>query len=64
MMAPASPGRGWDTTARLLQRTLPSSRRTRNVQVFKVEGAGGTIGLGQLARETDDALLMMMRRAQ
>jgi putative tricarboxylic transport membrane protein len=28
--------------------------------VFNVEGAGGTIGLGQLSRETDDALLMMM----
>jgi putative tricarboxylic transport membrane protein len=30
------------------------------VQVFNVEGAGGIIGLGKLARETDDALLMMM----
>ena len=28
--------------------------------MFNVEGAGGTIGLGQLSRETDDALLMMM----
>ena len=60
VMAPASPGGGWDTTARLLQRVIRSTGLARNVQVFNVEGAGGTIGLGQLARESDDALLMMM----
>ena len=32
----------------------------RNVEVFNVPGAGGTIGLAQLAGETDNALLMMM----
>ncbi|WP_222195765.1 Bug family tripartite tricarboxylate transporter substrate binding protein [Modestobacter italicus] len=60
LMVPASPGGGWDTTARTLQRVIQSSGVARNVQVFNVEGAGGTIGLGQLAREDDDALLMMM----
>ncbi|HEU5484900.1 MAG TPA: tripartite tricarboxylate transporter substrate binding protein [Microlunatus sp.] len=60
IMAPASPGGGWDTTARLMQRVMQSTGLARNVQVFNVEGAGGTIGLGQLSRETDDALLMMM----
>ncbi|MGY1818544.1 Bug family tripartite tricarboxylate transporter substrate binding protein [Geodermatophilus sp. SYSU D00663] len=60
LMAPASPGGGWDTTARVFQRVVQTSGLARNVQVFNVEGAGGTIGLGQLARETDDALLMMM----
>jgi putative tricarboxylic transport membrane protein len=60
IMSPASPGGGWDTTARLLQRVIRSTGLARNVQVFNVEGAGGTIGLGQLARESDDALLMMM----
>ena len=60
IMAPASPGGGWDTTARLLQRVMQSTGLARNVRVFNVEGAGGTIGLGQLSRETDDALLMMM----
>jgi len=60
IMAPAAPGGGWDTTARLLQRVIRSTGLARNVQVFNVEGAGGTIGLGQLSRETDDALLMMM----
>ncbi len=60
IMAPASPGGGWDTTARVLQRVIRSTGIARNVQVFNVEGAGGTIGLGQLSRESDDALLMMM----
>jgi putative tricarboxylic transport membrane protein len=60
IMSPASPGGGWDTTARLLQRVIRSTGLARNVQVFNVEGAGGTIGLGQLTRESDDALLMMM----
>jgi putative tricarboxylic transport membrane protein len=60
IMAPASPGGGWDTTARLFQRVIRSTGLARNVQVFNVEGAGGTIGLGQLSRESDDALLMMM----
>lgn len=60
IMAPASPGGGWDTTSRVLQRTLQRGGIARNVQVFNVEGAGGTIGLGQLSRESDDALLMTM----
>lgn len=60
IMAPASPGGGWDTTARTMQRVIQSTGLARNVQVFNVEGAGGTIGLGQLARQDDDALLMMM----
>src|SRR4029453_13069584 len=60
IMVPASPGGGWDTTARTLQRVIQQAGIARNVQVFNVEGAGGTIGLGQLARQDDDALLMMM----
>ena len=60
IMSPASPGGGWDTTARVMQRVIQSTGLARNVQVFNVEGAGGVIGLGQLAREDDDALLMMM----
>lgn len=60
VMAPASPGGGWDTTARVMQRVIQQAGLARNVQVFNVTGAGGTIGLGQLARESDDALLMMM----
>jgi putative tricarboxylic transport membrane protein len=60
VMAPAGPGGGWDTTSRILQRVIRRAGLARNVQVFNIEGAGGIIGLGQLDRETDDALLMMM----
>jgi putative tricarboxylic transport membrane protein len=60
ILVPASPGGGWDTTSRELQRTIQREGIARNVQVFNVEGAGGIIGLGQLARESDDALLMTM----
>jgi putative tricarboxylic transport membrane protein len=60
IMAPASPGGGWDTTSRTMQQAMQRSGLVRNVQVFNVEGAGGVIGLGQLARETDDNLLMTM----
>lgn len=60
IMAPASPGGGWDTTSRTMQQAMQRSGLVRNVQVFNVEGAGGVIGLGQLERETDDNLLMTM----
>lgn len=60
IMAPASPGGGWDTTSRTLQQAMQRSGLVRNVQVFNVEGAGGVIGLGQLERESDDNLLMTM----
>lgn len=59
-MAPAAPGGGWDQTSRVLQRVIQTEGLSRNVQVFNVEGAGGTIGLGQLARDSDDPLLMTM----
>lgn len=60
IMAPAATGGGWDETSRVMQQVLQSEGLTRNVQVFNVEGAGGVIGLGQLSRESDDALLMTM----
>ena len=44
---------------RLLQRVIRSTGIARKVEVFNVEGAGGTIGLVS-ERETDDALPTMM----
>jgi putative tricarboxylic transport membrane protein len=50
IMAPADPGGGWDTTAREMARVLERSRLIpRSVEVYNVTGAGGTIGLAQLA---------------
>ncbi len=62
IMAPASPGGGWDTTSRLMQQTLQETGIVPQVEVFNVEGAGGTIGLAQLAsaeRGEGDLLMMM-----
>src|SRR5690606_19115301 len=49
IMAPAAPGGGWDGTARAMQTALQQAGLVENVEVFNVPGAGGTIGLSQLA---------------
>jgi putative tricarboxylic transport membrane protein len=60
-MAPASPGGGWDTTARELQRNLQEAELVSTVEVFNVPGAGGTIGLADLAsKHKGDGHMMMV----
>lgn len=49
LMAPAAPGGGWDGTARAMQAALRDAGIVNQVEVFNVPGAGGTIGLAQLA---------------
>ncbi len=51
IMAPASPGGGWDRTARAMQTALAATTG-QNVQVYNVSGAGGTIGLAQFVNES------------
>ena len=62
IMAPASPGGGWDTTARELQRNLQEAGLVNTVEAFNVPGAGGTIGLAELAstHAGDGHMLMVM----
>lgn len=48
IIAPASPGGGWDTLARRLQETMRDTDVVTNPQVVNVTGAAGTIGLAQL----------------
>ncbi|MEA2597775.1 MAG: putative tricarboxylic transport rane protein [Thermomicrobiales bacterium] len=62
IMAPAAPGGGWDTTAREVQQVLQGGIVNQSVEVFNVEGAGGTIGLAQLVSDHkgDPHTLMMM----
>lgn len=62
IMAPAAPGGGWDTTAREIQAALQSGVIDEGVEVFNVEGSGGTIGLSQLVsdNEGDPHTLMVM----
>lgn len=59
IMAPASPGGGWDQTSRALQTVLQNEDIAKPVQVFNVPGAGGTIGLAQLYNAKGDGSLMM-----
>lgn len=63
IMAPAAPGGGWDSTARALQKAIEDDALTTNsVEVYNVEGAGGTIGLAQLVDQDKgkpDSLMVM-----
>lgn len=52
IIAPASPGGGWDQTARTLQATMQETGVSPKVQVVNVPGAGGTIGLAQFANQS------------
>ncbi|HYG91133.1 MAG TPA: tripartite tricarboxylate transporter substrate-binding protein [Azospirillum sp.] len=47
IIAPASPGGGWDQHARALQQVLQNQKLASGVQVANIPGAGGTIGLAQ-----------------
>lgn len=63
IMAPAGAGGGWDSTARSLQQTIKDAGLTTNdVEVYNVEGAGGTIGLAQFVdqKKGDPNALMVM----
>lgn len=50
IMAPASPGGGWDGFSREAQQALKSVGSVNNVQVTNIPGAGGTIGLSQFVQ--------------
>lgn len=60
IMAPADPGGGWDQTARALAAAAEDTELARSVQVSNVGGAGGTVGLAQLANERSEDYLMVM----
>ena len=60
VMAPADPGGGWDQTARALAAAAEDTELARSVQVSNVGGAGGTVGLAQLATERSEDYLMVM----
>lgn len=57
LMAPASPGGGWDQTSREMQNALQDG--VGRTEVYNVSGAGGTIGLSQFARYRGDPTQLM-----
>jgi putative tricarboxylic transport membrane protein len=60
VMAPADPGGGWDSTARALAASFEETGLAKSTQVTNVGGAGGTVGLAQLANERSEDYLMIM----
>lgn len=61
VIAPAKPGGGWDQTARAIEEVVRALSLADAVSVENVPGAGGTIGLAQLAnRESGDAKVLMV----
>jgi putative tricarboxylic transport membrane protein len=60
IMAPADPGGGWDSTARAMSASLEGAKLAKSTTVTNVPGAGGTIGLAQLANKKSEDFLMVM----
>lgn len=61
VLVPNSPGGGYDITARTAAKAMEDAELTRNVEVFNLPGAGGTVGLGRLVNEAgNDKLVMSM----
>src|SRR3954452_11651658 len=59
VMVPNSPGSGYDTTARAWAQVLEDEKLAENVEVFNLEGAGGTVGLQRLVNEKGNGDILM-----
>jgi putative tricarboxylic transport membrane protein len=60
LIAPASPGGGWDGTARGMAEVLQQAGLAKSVKVENVPGAGGTVGLAQFVKKTGDAKTVLV----
>jgi putative tricarboxylic transport membrane protein len=60
IMVPNSPGGGYDTTARTAAQVMETENLTPPVEVFNLDGAGGTVGLARMVTEEGDGNLMML----
>ena len=61
IVAPAAPGGGWDQTARAIEEVVRAKSLADAVSVENVAGAGGTVGLAQLAnQESGNAGVLMV----
>ena len=59
-MVPNTAGGGYDTTARAAAKVMDEIDVTKNVSVFNLAGAGGTVGLSRTVSEKGNGQLMMM----
>src|SRR3954452_19246062 len=58
-MVPNSPGSGYDTTARAVAAAMEDEEIAKGIEVFNLEGAGGTVGLQRLVNEKGNAEMLM-----
>jgi putative tricarboxylic transport membrane protein len=58
-MVPNTPGSGYDLTARTATKAMEDAGLARNVEVFNVPGAGGTVGLQRIVNEQGNGKLLM-----
>lgn len=63
IVAPAAPGGGWDSFAREAQHSMRENGVVNHVQVINIPGAGGTIGLSQVARMDNRQDIMLVTGA-
>lgn len=59
LMIPNSPGSGYDTTGREVAKVLEDEKLAESIEVFNLEGAGGTVGLQRLVNEEGNAEMLM-----
>ena len=61
IMAPAATGGGFDTTARLIQKAMSDEKIvTQNVTVSNVPGAGGTVGMAQILKNSGNPYTLIV----
>jgi putative tricarboxylic transport membrane protein len=58
-LVPNSAGSGYDTTAREWARVMEAEGIAESIEVFNLEGAGGTVGLQRLVNEEGNAEMLM-----
>jgi putative tricarboxylic transport membrane protein len=59
VMVPNSPGSGYDLTARAAAKAMEDAQLARNVEVFNLPGASGTVGLQRVVNESGNGKLLM-----
>jgi putative tricarboxylic transport membrane protein len=60
IVVPAGPGGGWDQTGRAMQAAMQEEGLVGTATVTNVDGAGGTVGLANIANATDPNTLLVM----
>ena len=60
IMVPNSAGGGYDTTARTAAAAMEKEGIAKSVEVFNLEGAGGTVGLARTVNEKGNGQLAML----